>query len=68
MVTLPGFEATEIIRRDIEPSKQPMIIALTADAFKENAAKCLSSGMNAVITKPLDKLELVKTLLKYKNM
>jgi CheY-like chemotaxis protein len=45
-----GFEATEIIRKELLPDWQPYIIALTADAFKENALKCIASGMNHVLT------------------
>ncbi len=47
-------------------SEQPVIIALTADAFKENAVRCLESGMNAVVTKPIDKIELLQALIETK--
>ena len=50
MPIMSGFEATVKIRSEIEPIKQPAIIALTADAYKENAVKCIESGMNAVVT------------------
>jgi CheY-like chemotaxis protein len=29
---------------------QPAIVALTADAFKENSERCIASGMNEVVT------------------
>jgi CheY-like chemotaxis protein len=67
MTNFVGFEATEVIRREIDSNQQPAIIAITADAFKENAAKCLSSGMDDVVTKPIDKAVLVRKLLKYSN-
>ena len=47
-----GIEATEKIRAELPLEDQPIIIALTADAFKENAANCIAVGMNCVITKP----------------
>ena len=52
MPIVSGIEATEMIRNTLEPGKQPFIIALTADAFKENANNCIAVGMNEVITKP----------------
>ena len=50
MPVLSGFEATIRIRNELK--QQPVIIALTADAFKETEKRCLDIGMNCVITKP----------------
>jgi CheY-like chemotaxis protein len=47
-----GLEATEVIKRDMPKEKQPVIIALTADAFSENEQRCLAVGMQKVLTKP----------------
>jgi CheY-like chemotaxis protein len=41
-----------MIRKEIPVERQPQIVALTADAFKENAQKCLDCGMDKVLTKP----------------
>ena len=49
MPIMSGIEATIIIRQS---NFQPIIIALTADAFKDTAKKCIEAGMNHVITKP----------------
>ncbi|MCQ4637980.1 ATP-binding protein [Anaerovorax odorimutans] len=55
MPVLNGYEATEAIRALERPdSKETIIIALTANAFKEEADRALGCGMNGVVTKPLD--------------
>jgi CheY-like chemotaxis protein len=52
MPVMGGCEATQIIRNSIEKERQPVIIALTANAFQESKMECLESGMNDVLTKP----------------
>ena len=61
-----GIEATEVIRRENPPENQPIIIALTADAFVETKKKCLSAGMQEVLTKPISNKALSETLEKYR--
>jgi CheY-like chemotaxis protein len=46
MPELGGIEATQIIRANFPPEKQPIIIGLTADAFDANKKRCFSAGMN----------------------
>ena len=58
-----GIEATEEIRK--EHPEKPIIIALTADAFAENRKRCLESGMNDVITKPIKRTKLLESLNKF---
>lgn len=41
-----------MIRQKVSKAEQPVIIALTADAFKENAQRCVDSGMDYVLYKP----------------
>jgi CheY-like chemotaxis protein len=65
MPEMGGIEATERIRAEAE--HQPIIIALTANAFAENRERCLKSGMNDVITKPLYRPLLVDILDRYCN-
>ncbi|MCD8339572.1 MAG: response regulator, partial [Burkholderiales bacterium] len=49
-----GYEATEEIRASKHPDAQSIpIIAMTANAFTEDVAKSLASGMNAHLSKPL---------------
>jgi CheY-like chemotaxis protein len=65
MPEMGGIEATQKIRNELPSNKHPIIIALTADAFMETKEKCLSSGMESVITKPIQEQELIKTLSRY---
>jgi len=58
MPIMSGIEATQLIRKNIPSIMQPTIIALTANAFQEDKRKCLECGMNAIITKPVNKNEL----------
>jgi len=65
MPNLDGFEATREIRR-IEESracKDPVfIIAMTASDFEDDRLKCLSSGMNQVVTKPFNTPNILQAL------
>ena len=45
--------------------KQITIIAMTANVFKEDIEKCLKSGMNGHIAKPIDPEALYEALRKY---
>ena len=38
------------------------VIALTANAFFEDAKKCLDAGMNAHLTKPIDMKKMTQTI------
>jgi CheY-like chemotaxis protein len=62
MPEMGGIEATQLIRNELPSKKQPIVIALTADAFMETKEKCLSSGMEAVLTKPIKEDELLRAL------
>ena len=68
MPEMDGHEATETIRAlDIERAKSIPIIAMTANVFKEDIDKCLASGMNGHIGKPLDINELIRIIRRYVN-
>jgi CheY-like chemotaxis protein len=62
MPELNGLDATRRIRAELPEDRQPYIIALTADATAGFQAKCLASGMNAYVSKPIRIDELVATL------
>lgn len=60
MPEMDGYEATRIILEHMH-SKQPVIIAMTANAMQSDRDKCLSVGMSDFISKPL-KVDDVKKI------
>ena len=65
MPVMNGYQATEEIRKLNRSDADIPIIAMTADAFAEDIQKCLESGMNAHIAKPIDIQEVCRQLEKY---
>ena len=65
MPKVDGFEATRQIRKleEISGTRIP-IIAMTAHAMKGDKEKCLESGMDYYITKPVDSKELIELIQK----
>ena len=64
MPEMDGFEATQLIREDRRFQQLP-IIAMTAHAMVEERAKCLASGMNDHVPKPVDPDVLFAALMKW---
>jgi len=62
MPIMDGYEATKIIRK--LDSNIP-IIALTANAMKEDIEKTKIIGMNKHLNKPIEVDKLLSTLLEY---
>lgn len=62
MPTMDGLTATRAIRSSLPHSKQPYIIALTANGMHEDQEHCLSAGMNGYISKPIQVEELIAAL------
>ena len=65
MPVMDGFTATELIRCLPDPTGNIPVIALTADAMKEDRERCIASGMNDYISKPFRMEELQKVLRQY---
>jgi CheY-like chemotaxis protein len=66
MPVMGGLEAVETIRAlDRPDAKTVPIIALTANAFKEDVDKALAAGMNEHMAKPIDPDDLVSVMFKY---
>jgi two-component system sensor histidine kinase/response regulator len=62
MPEMDGFEASIKIREIENYSNETKIIAVTADAMKGARERCIDSGMNDYISKPID-IEKLKTVL-----
>ncbi len=63
MPIMDGIEATKCIRASDRPYLQTVpIIALTANAFKEDEDRCIEAGMNAHLSKPFKIEDIVATL------
>jgi CheY-like chemotaxis protein len=68
MPKMSGMEATKLIRALDDPLKADIpIIGLTADAFEESHKELRLSGMNEVLTKPLEEKVLSECLSRYSN-
>ena len=66
MPVMNGYDATIAIRNlnDTKKARIP-IIAMTANAFAEDAKKALSVGMNDHVAQPIDMNILVPAMMKY---
>ncbi|MNN63216.1 Sensor histidine kinase RcsC [compost metagenome] len=53
MPRVDGLEATRRIRALTTPARETPILAVTADAMPEDAARCLAAGMDAHLAKPI---------------
>jgi signal transduction histidine kinase/PAS domain-containing protein len=62
MPVMDGLTATREIRKF---NKNVPIIAMTANAFKEDAEDCLAAGMDAHVAKPLDVDSFMALLIEY---
>ncbi len=67
MPVMDGLTATELIRSWQADHGKPRlpIVALTASAYQEDRQKCLDSGMDDVLVKPLDIQKLQATLTRW---
>ena len=66
MPEMDGLEATRLIRHG--DCHQPVIIAMTANATRQDRDDCLAEGMNDYISKPVDIDQLVIMLKKWGHL
>jgi CheY-like chemotaxis protein/HPt (histidine-containing phosphotransfer) domain-containing protein len=62
MPEMDGLEATRAIGREFHGERRPRIVAMTANAMKEDRDECLAAGMDDFMTKPIQLDELVAAL------
>ncbi|MEK8051078.1 ATP-binding protein [Ideonella sp. DXS22W] len=64
MPGLDGMDACRVIRQRHAPAALP-VIAMTANAFAEDKARCQAAGMDDFISKPVDPDSLYRLLLRW---
>lgn len=67
MPEMTGIEATIKIKQEVPSEKQPLIIALTANAMTEDKEICFKSGMVDYMSKPINLNILQNMLIKWGN-
>ena len=66
MPVMDGITATKKIRACKHPDATTIpIIAMTANAFKEDEEKCIAAGMNAHLVKPLEMEKVIEVIACY---
>ena len=63
MPVMDGLEATRIIRQQL--ATQPVIIAMTANAMKEDRDECLEAGLDDFLSKPVKPEDLMNMIAKW---
>jgi CheY-like chemotaxis protein len=68
MPVMNGYDATRAIRSSSHPrAKSIPIIAMTANAYREDVEKAKEAGMNAHVPKPIDMNLLLSLLDSYRG-
>jgi PAS domain S-box-containing protein len=62
MPLLDGYETTQEIRRRQGDRSHTVIIAMTANAMKEDRDKCIAAGMDDYVSKPISKGQIQAVL------
>lgn len=67
MPVMDGVEATSHIRNLPEPRGNTLVVACTADAFKETRTVMMEAGCNEVMVKPIDEKKFDQCLAKFEK-
>jgi CheY-like chemotaxis protein len=62
MPEMDGLDATRAIASEFPPDGRPRVVAMTANAMKEDRDECFAAGMDDFLTKPIQLAELVAAL------
>ena len=66
MPNMDGITATKRIRTmNRQDAKDIPIIAMTANAFEEDARRCMEAGMNAHLSKPFQMNKVIETIVEF---
>jgi len=68
MPEMDGITATQHICQEWTPDVRPRIIALTANAMSGDRDRCLASGMDDYLVKPIRIAELMRVLKSYQPL
>ena len=64
MPEMNGYEATEVIRKQLPTGKNNIpIVAMTGHAMHGEKEKCIDAGMNDYISKPFQSIDLQKKII-----
>ncbi len=65
MPEMDGIECTRRIMAEFAEERRPFVVALTANAMREEAARCREAGMDDFLTKPIRVAELRRCLERF---
>ncbi len=68
MPEMDGLQASKEITSQYPKDKRPRIVALTANAMKEDVDRCLAAGMDDFVSKPVKPPEIAEALEKCKRV
>ncbi|WP_063891843.1 PAS domain S-box protein [Paenibacillus sp. Soil787] len=71
MPIINGLDATAIIKQSLPPERCPLIVAVTANALKEDRESCLAAGMDDYLSKPIKNkslLDIIGTYMDNKHL